>query len=180
MNKTLSLLIFGVALLAAGCSSTPVKLDYDPEIDFTRYKTFDWLDDRPGVPEGVKAAMSQYPVVDGRVRGAVSGELIAKGLAEDQVDPDVLVAYHVGDEDKIDVTRWGYRYSDPNAVWGRGIDVYPYRKGTLILDVIDAETMHLVWRASAGRAIEGNPAQADAGERIGQAVEKMFQAFPVR
>jgi len=117
---------------------------------------------------------------DRHLRGAVSGELIAKGLAEDQVDPDVLVAYHVGAEDKIDVSGWGYRYSDPNAVWGRGIDVYPYRKGTLVLDVIDAKTMHLVWRASARRVIEENPNPAETGRRIDDAVEQMFQAFPVR
>jgi len=180
MNKTLSLVVFGLALLAAGCSSTPVKLDYDPEIDFNRYKTFDWLDDRPDVPENVELAMSQYPMFDRHLRGAVSGELIAKGLAEDQVDPDVLVAYHVGAEDKIDVSGWGYRYSDPNAVWGRGIDVYPYRKGTLVFDVIDAKTMHLVWRASARRVIEENPNPAETGRRIDDAVEQMFQAFPVR
>ena len=180
MSKKLSIIVMGLVLAVAGCSSTPVKLDYDPEADFNRYATYDWLDNRPGIPPDVKTEMNQYPAVDEPLRKAVSAELAAKGLAEDQVDPNILVAYHVGTEDDIEVTGWGYRYSDTKTGWGRGMDVVPYRKGTLVIDVIEARTMRLVWRASGHRALNGEPSQSAAGERIAQAVGEMFQAFPAK
>ncbi len=179
MNRTLSIFIVGLSVAAMGCSSTPVKLDYDPEIDFDRYDTYDWLDDRPNVPAEAKNAMGEFPMIDDPLRRAVSAGFAEKGVAEDQIDPDVLVAYHLGAEDPIEVTGWGYVYSDPKAGWGRGMDVVAYRKGTLVIDVIDARTMRLVWRASAQRAIEGEPSQTAAGERIALAVGQMLQTFPL-
>jgi hypothetical protein len=178
MGRTLMRVVLVAALVTLGCSPIQVKLDYDPDSEFNRYKTFDWLDNRPDIPEDVKVAMNQYRLHDPSVRRAVAGELSAKGLSRDEVDPDILVAYHVGVEHKIDVVAWGYRYSGQYGAWGRDIDVYHYREGSLILDLIDAETMHLVWRASAEKTIDKKPAPEQAERSIGQAVSRMFQTYP--
>jgi len=180
MRRALSILVICIALAALGCSPTPVKLDYDPAIDFDLYRTYDWLDNRPDMPAVVKSSMTRFPAVDAPLRAAVSEGLAAKRLALDEVDPNVLVAYHVGAENDIDVVKWGYRYANAKAGWGVGLDVVSYPKGTLVIDVIDAKTMYVIWRASARRAIDGDPSQSTAGERIAGAVEEMLRAYPAR
>jgi hypothetical protein len=59
----------------------------------------------------------------------------------------------------------------------RNKQIYPYREGTLIIDLMDANNKTLVWRGWATSAIEEavsrNPEQS-----IRKAVERIFKLFP--
>ena len=181
MKKTpgsLAFLAVGAVVLLAGCSSLKVGNDYNPSADFPRFVSFDWLDNRPGVSETVRTAMSQSQPFDRELRRAVSSELLAKGLIADSQSPDLLAAYHVGVDDQIDVADWGYRYQGPYRGWGGDIDVNQYRAGTLVLDLIDTETMSLVWRASVENTFDDKAAPEETARRIADAVQKIFQLYP--
>ena len=112
-------------------------------------------------PSGaVEAARRQNDLLDKRVKGAVSSQLGAKGHKEDQASPSFLIAYHIGSEDKVSVTDWGYRYGPgPWGYYGRDIDVRQYTEGTLVIDFVDASTKQLVWRGAATKAIDRNATQ---------------------
>jgi hypothetical protein len=104
-----------------------------------------------------------------------------RGMAEDPSAPGVLVVYHVGFKDKIQVTDWGYNYSP--YYWGYGggrqLDVYQYQEGTLIIDVVDAGTKNLIWRGTGTKVIENTqltPEQMKA--RIDEIVHKIMASFP--
>jgi hypothetical protein len=164
--------------VGAGCSSIKVSNDYDKDADFRAYKTYDWLDNRPGVPDEVRSAMNRNQLFDKRLRPAVESELNAKGLSRDEVDPDILLTYHVGVEEKLDVTDWGYRYSGQYWGYQRDIQVYQYHEGTLIIDMIDAKTMELVWRASGTKTIEEDPTPEQLDKRVADAATRILAAYP--
>jgi hypothetical protein len=172
------LILPGLALLLVGCSPIKVSLDYDPQVRFSRFATFDWLDNRPNVPNRVKVVVSQDSVVNECVRDEVPHALVAKGLTRDQVNPDLLIMYYVGADEDIDVKTYGYEYSARYEGLGSPVDVSAYRKGTLIVDLISADTLELVWRGAAQRTRLEQSTPDEIRARVHEAVKTMFKAYP--
>jgi hypothetical protein len=155
------MLSFAIALM--GCASTQVTADWDRTTNFAKYDTYAWMD----TPR--MQAMQQATLFDRRLRDAVEQQLAAKGLrqARTKTSADVLLVYDAGLHGKIDVRQWGY--------FGRQLDVTEVREGTLLIDVVDAHSNSLVWRATARAEIK----DADlSSEKIAKAVAKMFEKFP--
>ena len=161
-------------MLLVGCSSVKIGNDYDPSAEFERYDSFDWLDNRPGVTAEARTAGT----LDTSLGRAVESELVSKGMVLDSTNPRLLVIYHLGEDDEIDTERWGYRYENVGKGWGGDIDVRAYRAGTLVLDLVDAATMCLVWRASADGAFRKDDTPKDAEERMREAVHRMLGVYP--
>ena len=170
-------LLFLIAL--AGCSSISVNHDYDTDADFQSYRTFTWMP-APQQPAGnAQAARNTDPLVGKRVMNAVTAELANKGLLEVSDKPDLLVAYHTGVEDKVDVTDWGYSYGGYYSGWGgRDVTVTNYKQGTLIVDLVDAGTKQLVYRVTATGALSSNPSPEEMQKSINQVVKKMLKSYP--
>lgn len=158
----------GVALIAGlmGCATTQVQTDWDDNAQLTKYATYAWMD----TPQ--MQAMGQATLFDRRLRSAVEAQLTAKGLrkADTNGESDLLVVYHAGVKDKIDVQQWGY--------FGRRWDVRQYQQGTLLLDLVDAKSKSLIWRGTATSEVsEGADPSSD---KIAKAIHKMFERFPRR
>jgi hypothetical protein len=165
-------IIFGV-----GCSSVMVNYDYDTEVDFSKYKNFAWM--KPAVAVGnARAAKHENTLFYKRLRNAMDSQLEAKGYKLDANDPHFVIVYHIGIEDKIDVTNWGYWYGPHWGPWGSNVDVYHYREGTLIVDFIDYDTKQLIWRGIAQKALSSRPDPEQAGAVIADIVERMLRNFP--
>ena len=169
--------VLAVLLTAlAGCSSISVTYDFDNEVDFMAYKTYGWISDPAvdGVGEGIGG------LLDGRIRKSIGDEMNYRKMSLDKNNPDVLIAFHVGSKDKIQVTDWGYRYSP--YYWGyggRNIDVYSYTEGQLIIDIVDSSSMQLVWRGSGTKVLgSGQKSPEEAQRAIDEAVMKIMESFP--
>ena len=167
-------------VLLAGCSSLSVNYDYDTTADFTQYKNYAWMARPSTLPANAAQAQQQSDLLDRRIRSAIDAEMGGRGLAQDPGSPDVLVLYHLGTQDKIQVTDWGYNYSP--YYWGYGgrqVDVYQYQEGTLIIDVVDAATKNLVWRGTGTKVIESTPRTPEEMQaRIDNIVNKIMESFP--
>jgi hypothetical protein len=166
----LALLLTGLA----GCSTMSVDYDFDTEVDFQQLQTFTWIDTAPQYGQDTSGLVLK------RIQNAIGGELAARNMRESAEQPDVLVAYHLGAKDKIQVTDWGYSYS--SYYWGRGgqrIDVYSYTEGQLIIDLVDARTKELVWRGSGTKVInQGKKSPEELQAAIDEAVNKIMANFP--
>jgi hypothetical protein len=181
MRAFLSLGLVCVAFAALGCSSQiVVNADYDTSADFSKYKTYAWPEDvlpADRIPEELGATNG---IMDTRIRRALDMELAAKGLTIDTSDPDLIVFYHIGVEDKVDVTDWGYSYASTGRYWGwntRNIDTYTYKEGTLIVDLVDMKSKVLVWRGVAQEVLgELTPEEADKAVR--DTVNKVMSLYP--
>jgi hypothetical protein len=160
-------------LAIAGCSGISVSTDYDTTKDFSTYQTFSWME----VPSSKQAqGYDTSGLMDARVKEAVDKQLESKGLAEVSDNADLLLAYHYGTEEQLQIDDYGYGYGP----WcgGSGIDVYKYKEGTLIVDIVDAATKKLVWRGAAEGALSENPSGPELNYVIDSAVAKMFKSFP--
>lgn len=172
---------FAAACLAwitlVSCSSLRTYYDYDREADFSALRTYDWIDPDSGSAVGTP----ENDLVNRRIRAAVDRELAAQGYVVATADPDFLVTSHVGVEQRIEVHDWGYSYGRSYGRHGMMVgstDVREYDEGTLILDVIDAETRNLIWRGTAKRAVSRNPTPEESEAIISTAVAKILDKFP--
>lgn len=174
----LTALAAALAVLA-GCSTISVNQDYDREADFSTYGTYAWVPQQTTAIGDAKAAKTTNTLLDKRIRNAVNAELQAKGMSIDTEDPDLLIAYHVGVDQKINVTDWGYSYPHYYGGWGgSNIDVTNYNEGTLIVDLIEYETKELVWRGTATKVLEENPSPERAEKNLQEVVRKIFDQYP--
>jgi hypothetical protein len=150
-----------------------VNVDYDQDVDFARYKTYRWIPLRPQVKPH---RLIDHTLLEKRIKKAVDAELAGKGyeLAAGEKS-DVLVAFHIGAENKVDVNTYGYRYGPRGRRWGRHVEVHRYKEGTLILDIVDPKMEQLVWR---GCAVDAVHRPQDLDDKLFEAVEKIMAKFP--
>ena len=167
-----------VCLMALTISCSPiysVKYDYDTKTDFASLRTYDWL------PIPAKADIDRLNVE--RIKNAVNSQMAAKDLRKAPDNPDFLIASHVGKKEKVRIADWGYGYGPYGRYWGgyggpRGVDVYKYEEGSLILDFVDAKSNKLIWRGSAKAQTNTAKTPEKRQELIDEAVHKILEKFP--
>ncbi len=182
--STCSLFCVLMMVLALGCaSSIDIKHDYDKSQDFSALKTYDWFPQPTIIPGDARTAQERSGLVAKRIKDAVDSELRAKGLKKDSRNPNFLIVKHLGFDDKINVTDYGYSYGAYGhyygGAWGgRTIDVYQYTEGTLILDFIDTKTKQLIWRGAATGTVDPDRPREEREKRLNKAIAKILAKFP--
>jgi uncharacterized protein DUF4136 len=151
-------------LVATGALAQNVNTDADPSAPFSSYRTYSWT---PGTP-------SPVTLTEQRIHSDVEAQMAAKGfkLATDQT-PDVYIATHVLTQAEPQIVADGF------GPWGFGpgaIDVNTLVKGTLVVDMYDANTKKMVWRG-VGTATVSDKASKN-NSKIDKSISKMFEHYP--
>jgi hypothetical protein len=186
-KKPLIAAVLSGLLAAAGCSTLDVHADKDPAADFSKYKTYEWTTKSKGA-EATDVTGHPSDLVEDRIHRAVEAQLNAKGLrpvdAAIGEKPDIYVTDHTslkerieGDWSGVDLGLgygfgpwYGMAWNAPYA------PARQYTEGTLVIDLIDADTHRLVWR---GIATDEAPAPEKSAEKVDQAVAETFKKFPI-
>jgi len=170
--------LIGLMILIVGCSSLSVYHDIDTDADFTTYKTYDWKPASAVSSEEDGETKSQNSKLAPLIESTVDAQLIDKGLRRDTDNPDLLVRHLGGAANTIDVTGYGYSYGESYSGWqGDSIGLYPYKEGSLVLDLIDTKTGKLVWRGTAQGTVVSSTAKQDR-KMVVNAIKKMFENYP--
>jgi hypothetical protein len=194
MGTLLKATLIVLALLAVACSSNPVTTDYNPKYDFGAIRTYGWL---------AQNDQNQDPLLyndltDERIHSAVDEQLALRGWKlVDKEKPDVMITYHLGMQDKIQVNdfypNYGYypcyycrpyggAYGGMGGPWGGyaggGLSVYQYTQGTIMLDLIDSKDMHMVWRGILSKPITSLKTPQERDARINSAVQQILSNLP--
>jgi hypothetical protein len=152
-----------------------VRSDFDKDVNLKRYKTYAWLPVKE-IESKVDPLVSNE-LSDKRINSAVDMQLKNKSIHYITDSTDLRIHYHIVIDDKSMIlpTRYGYNYSQ---YWIRNqMDVYYYREGTLIIDLMDAKNNNLVWRGWGTRVVDNS--DIDLTEQgINDAVYKIMKAFP--
>lgn len=175
-------------IFLSGCSSLSVNYDYNQQVDFKKYKTFNWLPFPKDMPTD--------ELNRARFVTAVEDNLATKGFHQNSSNPDFIIATHFGTEKKVDITNWGYSYA-PNSYYQGygyrhpgsygyaggyastgGVSVYEYEQGTLILDFVDPKSKQLIWRATAKAIVSPASTPEKQTDRIKNAVQEILKNFP--
>ena len=144
-----------------------VTTDFDDKAPFASYKTYRWTTGTP----------SPNPLGESRIHDAVEASMAKAGFTKAAGTPDVVIATHaIAKEQKELYTTGGYGYG---ARWGGGMSttqVNTYVQGTLVLDMYDAKTKELAWRAT------GTDTMSDKADKnttkVVKALDKMFKQYP--
>jgi hypothetical protein len=164
-------------ILLVGCSpEIRVHTDCDPEYDLWAFKTFDW-GQKVNIEEG-KNPFHYNELNDKRIKSAVQDQLTSRGYLLTDAHPDLILHYHIiVDNKSVLVTEpYGYNYS---TYWRRmETNIYSYREGTLILDLMDSQTNNLIWRGWAVSPLDSSYKPEEIDRLIKTAVAKIFKKFP--
>jgi len=180
--KTLRVLALGLAIIIAGCASSPdVGSDYDPVVRFSELKTFSW---QPPAADG-----RVNDIVENRVKAAVVDQLSAKGYEEASAAPDFLVTYRAqvtsssSSNVSMGMSFGRSRSSGGSRSRGSSIsvstntaNVNQMRDGILVLNFLDGNV--LIWQGSTTGAIEENLSPEERDRRISKAVSDILEEFP--
>jgi hypothetical protein len=172
------ILLYAISLLlVVACSpEITVHTDYDPDYDLWTFKTFDW-GKKIDIEQG-KNPFHYNELNDKRIKSAVANELTSRGYKLTEVNPDLTIHYHIVVDDKSIVTAApdGHNYS---SYWKElETNLYSYREGTLIVDLMDSKTNNLVWRGWAVSALESSYKPEEIEKLINRAVAKIFRELP--
>ncbi len=174
--RATTLILAMLVLLPATAMAQKVNTDFDPAADFSKYKTYFW-------PKG---DISPNSLVNDRVTAAIDGQLKAKGWqrVDDVNQADAAVVANVATKEQKSLNTF---YTGGMGMWGYGgwggmgmgsatTSVSTYTDGTMLVDIFDAKTRKLIFRASGTDSISDNP-QKNA-KKIVKVAEKMFKKFP--
>ena len=172
-----SLLLMPLVLACTAAHAQKITVEYDKTKDFSNYKTYaiDPVDNAP------------RPMLRLAIQAAVQDDLGKRGLSKVDSNPDLYVQMYGA----ID-TDYTAHYHDP--IYGGAIPpinsgitlwhnipgtvttvVIP--KGTLVIDILDANKKELVWRGIAKQKLSDN--REKLLDQVNTAVEKMFAQYPV-
>jgi hypothetical protein len=179
--KALSVIAI-VACLAA-CDTLKARSDYDRSFDFSGYRTFAWISEKPMIA----ASPDVSPLAQGRIQRAIARELTAKGFRHvpDPAAADFVVAFTVGTRHQILTSSTEAYPYPPGYVGPRGWgvsyfgtgDVDAYTQGRLAIDIFDVKRKQPVWTGVATKNVTGAD-QANVEALINEAVAKILATFP--
>lgn len=168
-----------------------VRVDYDRHKDFSNYRTFS-VEIGPLVrPDG--SIDEQNTLAENRIRGAVTSELLSRGLEQTDDGANLVVRISGRDTERVSIVstgwpaysgywrrRWGfwgrpYRYGYWGAPYYGDVWTHRYLEGALTVNIIERQTGALVYRAQVTDEVGKN-----LDKQVAKSIDKAFKKFPVK
>ena len=164
----LSLIVVGFS----SCATIDVATDYDKEVNFDRYKTYAFF--KPGIDQAEISDLDKK-----RILRAIDFELSKKKMTKSE-NPDLLVSIFTKTKEEVNIyqNNFGYGYGWSPYYWG-GVgrtSSYTTTKGTLFIDLIDADRNELVWQGLGTGVLSQDMEKKE--EKIKKIVEEIINEFP--
>lgn len=168
-----------IAVLLAPQARAKMNVDFNPNLDFSKYKTFAYI----GGVEHLVMLQLNPDEIRNNVHEAVARELTKRGLKEVKrgENPDLVVRYFANSESQVNfaatgdwggfdpfiVDYWSYTYELWNAT--------TTREGSLMIDLIDVKRKDLAWRLF----LEQKILNVDkVWEKVNKEIAKGFESYP--
>jgi hypothetical protein len=159
-----------IGITACSSLSVTVSTTFEPAANFSRFKTYDWM---PKTGEESPQETAIAAAVGHLIMDDVEKELTARGYEKQTSGtPDFYLAYRAYVQEKVVPTVTPYMCG--TRVCGQDITYDNIRQGTLIVDVIQADSKQVVWRGTAIGVTD--PSKRE--ELIALAVKQLFEKFP--
>jgi hypothetical protein len=191
LQKFLPLLL---VMLMTGCASVSVSTDFDSSADFADLSTYSWDSHGPSLTGD--ARIDGNTLLQSRLTNAIDLALVAKGFQKVSSGmPSFVVNYHVSAQDKTDVESFGPSYygggyygggyrggyyagAYPMYGGGGGVTTFHYTEGTLIVDIINPATNHLIWRGTGTKIVNPDANSEQKVKNADSAAQKILASFP--
>lgn len=168
-------------LVASFASGQDVGYNFDQQADFTKYKTYKWVQ--------VKGAEQVDPLIAKQITAAFEKNLALKGLTKVEGDQaDLAIAYQVAIEKEKQAQTWdtgmygvgwGPRYY--GGYYGGGSSTTTTSTiyvGSIMLDMYDSSGKNLVWRGIASKQIDTKAKPEKREKNLDKGAAKMLKNYP--
>ena len=189
MNAMHRIAIILLLMTLTACA-LPVRLDYDPAVNFSALHTYAWAPNMEVKKETGDPLAASDTLLRQRLEQAVYQELQSRGYVKaTQALPDFLVTYHITSRKRNQMVVFD-NYWGPGWGWG----YYPYGWGygygmgsaymtemdetVFALDILNPSTHKLTWRAVVRNIDYDADTPDERFEGIRKAVRSMLQRFP--
>lgn len=183
--KKLFLLTLGLILIfSANLLAQKVKVDFDKEVDFSKYKTYTfltWQDD-------IDQLMNDFDKK--RIRDAFKEQMDIRDLEMVESGADMTLSLYLVIDQKTSVTGYtnyyggaGMGYRRGGMGWGMGHSTTNYTEndyleGTMVLDVFDGKSKDQIWQAVGVGTVTEKPEKRE--KSIPKSVSKLMKKFPIK
>ena len=167
----------------AGAQRSNIRVMAAPHARITDFRSFHVLPtplrhDR-ALRRGAYDPMAVHSRANRALWQAVEGALFERGYADTEWMPDFVVAIYASVDERLDLDAWLYGYTHAPSWWSLGtVDESPtlFPAGTVVVDVVDPETLDVLWRGAGTMAIGADPLE-NAREVLTIAAA-IIQTFP--
>ncbi len=177
------ILILSIALLSA-CAGNKVRPDYDPDVDFSQYKSYRWKSDKANIKTQAK-----NPFVHSAIVKEVDNELMNRKYFKKEINDksDFIIDYYltIDTRQRQSNTRIGFGTGTHSGNTSVGVGMsFPLTSGTiekqltLVIEISDGVTNTVTWRATSTDVFNTNTADQDTKDRIRKYVNKILAEFP--
>ncbi len=187
--KKIITLSFAIILVFASCETMRVTSDFDPNINFSKHKTFSVL---PWDRDQSKL-INEFD--QKRILNAVHEQMLARGYKKAESGSDISVSTFLILNEREQTTAYtnhynmgGYGYYGGFGYYGFGpgygvgtshttYSTQQYTVGTLIIDVFDNGTKKLIWQGIGAGTIKEDRSKRD--KNIPNVIAKIMESYPV-
>ena len=179
MNRNYLLVCIIALMFFAGCASAPtsvptkdIKIDAqaDPKANFSGYKSYAWLGAAAIVNDPYGKWEPPAFDADAEIMFLIDRELRKRGMSENTVDPDLVIAFAAG----IDMDALGLKKDTKTKM--DLLENVP--QGGLVVVMVDSETGFAIWVGAATAEIQESPDTKTVKARLNYAVTQMFKKLP--
>ncbi|HEY6508561.1 MAG TPA: DUF4136 domain-containing protein [Vicinamibacterales bacterium] len=183
MRRLIGLTSAFLFVVAAAAAAQDVSYNFDQQADFTKYKTYRWVESKGGE--------QLDPLITKQIVDAFDLNLATKGLTKATGDTaDLLVSYQVALNQEKQMTTfdsgygmgagWGPRYYG-GYYGGGGITTSTTSTiyvGSVALEMYDAPAKKLVWRGIASKQVDTKAKPEKRTKNLNKGAAKMLKNYP--
>jgi hypothetical protein len=157
-------------------SAQKVRVEFDKTTNFSKYKTYAWVDGTPVFD----------PQLDAYIKDTVIGVLRHSGMTETGVsEASLLVTYHAAINTNLSVgtaldptfAASGGTPMPGHSVWEvAGSGATHVTKGSLTVEILDRVANHPIWTGTAKHTVDDRP--HEHWKQLQKALDKLFRSFP--
>ncbi|MCH2187013.1 DUF4136 domain-containing protein [Myxococcota bacterium] len=165
--------------ITLSCTSTNSNTDYDPSIDFSKLEKYAWLPDQP---QGQTRILHTNSLRLNRIKKAIDGELLAKGLTQTQrSEADFLIRSLVSEEMDDLATPVGHSPDHDPAVQTpvpKPKSASRYENVALIVDFLEPHDENLIWRGKGEVRIRRDTTAKAREASIEELADRILSSYP--
>ncbi len=176
MSKRIAFrMIAGLCAIMFACAALAVAQDvrynYLPGTDFSKYKTYKWVE--------VPGASHPDQITSTKIMQAIDSQMVAKGLTKtDSEKANLYVAYQLAFTQEKQWNTIGYggpymRMGGMGTATSSTINI-----GTLVIDLYDAAAKKQVWHGTATKTLNPSKDPQKNQETTQKAVAKLLKNYP--
>ena len=170
-----------LSVIAAYGYAQDVRYNFAAGEDFSRYKTYKWVQ--------LQKAERLNQLADQQLKTAVDAELATKGLTKvDSDTADLYIAYQPSISQEKEFTSfntdWGY-----GPGWGRGWyggmgsgmtsgETSTIHIGHIDLDMYASAEKKLIWRGTVSKALDSRAKPEKQQKNLQKALKKLLKNYP--